>query len=101
MKTVRIVSTRHTVYSRARVITTIELTPRIQQLIDLGVFTVIDGPTPIPAPPKLSNLLPLPVRSELVEQASGLGISIKPAWSPLRIRREIEETLGRRRLEDG
>lgn len=92
---VTIISDTHTVYSRAHVPTDVELTPRIEQLISLGVFRQVGGAPVVPAGERPANVIALPTRAELSAQATEIGIAVKPAWSPMRIKGEIDSLLGK------
>lgn len=88
---VTVTGNRTTVYGRARQETEVELTPRVQALIDAGILSVVSGGASSlrTAPGATIVPDPLPPRADLVHAAERRGIEVPVSWNRRRIADEI------------
>jgi hypothetical protein len=103
-QTVRVRSTRATVYTRhPHRVYEVPATARVLRLIETGILIDADQPPPAPAPdpipaPPLDPVVGLGIppeatRAELVAEAEGLEIHVPKSWTRTQIRAAIEEAV--------
>lgn len=89
---VTVTSPRTTTYQRARRTAEVLLTDRVRELVENGTLILVGhGTTYVDSNDQPVRRVQAPTKSELVVEAEGLGVEVRPSWSKPRLQEEIQE----------